>query len=108
MKKSIIILITIAVEFIILYLVSCFIGWNYIDTVFLGSILVLGISWLLPLYSNQVNNQFNAHSKAWTGNEGETIKPYIFRLNAVIIGQIIFMLISLVITFLYYFQYFVN
>jgi len=94
------------IEAIVLYLVSSLIGWNYVDTIFIGSILFFGISWLFSLYSHQINNEFNAYEKAWTGKEAGTILPFIFKMNSIIVGQILFIILALLITVIYYLPYF--
>lgn len=106
MKKIIIVSLTILIQAIGLYVLSLFIHWNYVDMLLLGSILLFGVSWLFPMHLNHTNNQYNAYEKAWTGKELGTIRPFVFRVNAVILGQIIFMVLSIVITGIIYLIFF--
>lgn len=106
MKKMHIVMLTIFAQAIGLFILSLVIKWNYVDMLLLGSILLFGVSWLFPMHVNHTNNQYNAYEKGWTGKDTGAITPYIFRLNSIVLGQIIMIVLSIIITAIYYLPYF--
>ncbi|GGJ99963.1 hypothetical protein GCM10007063_22950 [Lentibacillus kapialis] len=107
MKKGYMVLMTIVVEALLLWAVSRILGWNFIDIVFLGGILIFGIKWLFSLYIHQENNEFNAHIKGYTGQKAGGVGPFEFHMTAIDAGLLLFILGSFLITFGAYFSYFI-
>lgn len=108
MKKVYIIAITVAIETISLWLVSLFLGWNFIDTLLLGGLAIFGCVWMFKLHTNQTNNEFNAGTKGWTGQETGVIKPFQFKISSISLGLLIFVAVSFLITSIKYYSYFIN
>ncbi|KLV26835.1 hypothetical protein CHH55_13175 [Niallia circulans] len=106
MKKLIVIIITILIEATLIYVVSKLIGWRFSDLVLVGSVLIFGVYWLFGLNINQTNNLLNAGNKGWTGMETGSVKIFTLKVNSVILGQIIFIILSLILTVAIYFPYF--
>ncbi|WP_144510546.1 hypothetical protein [Bacillus sp. FJAT-22090] len=108
MKKSYIVLTTIAIETVVLWGVSLFFEWGFIDTIFLGGIAIFGCVWLSQLYFNQNNNQFNGYTKGWTGQNSGGIKQFHFKMSPITLGLLIFAGISFFITIIMYYPYFLS
>lgn len=105
MKSIYIILATLTVETLIIWFASYLLGWNFIDTILLGSLLLFGIVYLFRLYIHQTNATFNANIAGWTWEEAG-IGPFHFRISPIIIGLILFIVISILVTFITYYRYF--
>ncbi|WP_421385213.1 hypothetical protein ACOJQI_10760 [Bacillus salacetis] len=106
MKKALIVILTILIEAGLLWLVSIFFGWNFMDVIFIGGLLIFGGIWLYLLFTNQNNNGFNASVKGWTGQDAGEVKIFRFKVSPVILGIILFMGISFGMTIFYYSAYF--
>ncbi|MFD1017588.1 hypothetical protein [Thalassobacillus hwangdonensis] len=106
MKKLLVVLITIVAETIALAIVSYITGWNLMDILFLGSIVIFGIVWLFYLSTHQSGNVMNAGIRGTTGFNGGEIKPFSFALTPVTIGMVVFIAGSLVVTLIHYASYF--
>lgn len=106
MKKGSVVLTTIAIEAIVLWLVSIFFEWVFIDTIFLGGIAIFGCVWLSQLYFNQTNNQFNGSMKGWTGQDSSGVKQFQFKMSPITLGIMLFAGISFFITIITYYPYF--
>lgn len=105
MKNIYIILATLTVETVIIWFASFLLRWKFVDTIFLGSLLLLGIVYLIRLYIHQTNTAFNANIAGWTWEEAG-IGPFHFRVSPVILGLILYIVISFFITLLTYYSYF--
>jgi len=108
LKRTKIIITTIAVETIILYLISLLFDWSFLEIIFLGGLAIFGCIWLFQLNMNQSNNQYNAHIKGWTGQNSGEIKPFQYKLSPVSLGLLIFLVGSFFITLIKYYPYFIN
>lgn len=108
MKRTKIIIATIAAETILLYLISLIFGWSFLEIIFLGGLAMFGFIWLYELNINQSNNQYNAHIKGWTGQNSGVIKPFHYKISPVSLGLIIFLVGSFLITLIKYYPYFIN
>lgn len=108
MKKSSIVLITVAIETMVLWFVSHFLGWVFIDTIFLGGLAIFGSVWLFQLYSNKTTNEFNATTRGWTRQDSGGIKPFQFNMSPITLGFFIFLMGSFFIMILTYYPYFLN
>lgn len=108
MKRTKIIIATIAAETVLLYLISLLFGWSFLEIIFLGGLAIFGCIWLFQLNINQSNNQYNAHIKGWTGQTSGEIKPFQYKLSPVFLGLLIFLVGSFLITLIKYYPYFIN
>jgi hypothetical protein len=107
MKKGTIVLLTMFVEAGLLWVVSSLFGWDLMEILFLGGLLIFGLIWLYLLFSNQSNNGFNAGVRGWTGQDAGEIKLFKFQVSPVMLGIVLFMLLSFALTLFYYSSYFV-
>ncbi|WP_456270969.1 hypothetical protein [Bacillus sp. AK031] len=107
MKKASIVLLTMLIETGGLWIVSLVFGWNLMDVLFLGGLLIFGVIWLYLLFSNQTNNGFNAGVRGWTGQDAGEIKLFRFQISPVTLGIVLFMLLSFGLTIFYYSSYFI-
>lgn len=105
MKNIYIILATLTIETVIIWFVSLLLQWKFVDTLFLGGLLLFGIVYLLRLYIHQTNATFNANIAGWTWVEAG-IGPFHFRVSPIILGLILFIVISFFVTLITYYSYF--
>ena len=108
MRKSYIVLLTIATELIALFIISKLITLNFIDTLFLGGLGLFGVVWLFSFSMTQQNNVFNASMKGITGQKTGGIKVFRFNINPITLGLLIFCISSFIITMIYYSSYFIG
>ncbi|ASN06774.1 hypothetical protein [Virgibacillus necropolis] len=59
MKKFGLIVLVMVIEAVALWVVSLVFTWNVMDVLFLGSLGIFGMVWLVLLALNQSNNAFN-------------------------------------------------
>ncbi|KAA0762660.1 hypothetical protein [Bacillus sp. SH5-2] len=104
--KALKISLTIVVELALIYLFSIMVGWSFMDTFFLGSLAIFAITWLIIMSNYRNNNMDHAVSKTLTGVETGEIKPFQFVFTPYIAGTLSLVLISFVITAIYYLPYF--
>lgn len=107
MKKATIVFITILVETGFLWFISDIISWQFVDIIFIGGIIIFGIVWFFQLDKNQNSNVFNANRKGWNGEGEAEVKPFEFELSSVSLGLLLFIVISLLVTVVTYFPYFI-
>lgn len=93
-------------ETIALWTVSLVFDWNLMDVLFLGSIGIFGVVWLVLLMINQSNNAYNGAEKGWTGQNAGEVKQFHVHFSPVMIGMVVFIIISLIATVIYYAEYF--
>ncbi|MBO9128095.1 hypothetical protein [Bacillus sp. 165] len=106
MKKMGMVLLTIAMEAVLLWVVSMVFGWKFMDTVFLGGLVIFGVIWLFNLAVNQSNNVNNAVVKGWTGQDAGEIKKFELKMSPFILGLVLFIVISFAATIIHYSSYF--
>lgn len=105
MKKIYIVLATLTIETVLIWFASYLLQWKFVDTIFLGSLLLFGIVYLIRLYIHQTNTVFNANIAGWTWEEAG-IGPFRFRVSPIIIGLILYIIISFFVTLITYYSYF--
>lgn len=108
MKNIFIIIATAAVETAVLWSISLFFDWNFIDIMLLGGLLIFGAIWLLQLYSNQTTNQYNAFSRIDNRQETPQAIPFYFKISPLVYGLLLFNLMSFVITVVKFYPYFTD
>ncbi|MDP5274969.1 hypothetical protein [Chengkuizengella axinellae] len=108
MKKTMIVMLTMLIEFALLWGVSFTLGWALIDIIFLGGLAIFGVIWLTKVSGNLGKQAVNAEVRGWNGlkieDEGVDINK--FNLSPVLLGVILFLIISLIITIVHYWSYF--
>ncbi|CEG23419.1 hypothetical protein BN1080_02395 [Planococcus massiliensis] len=108
MKILVIIITTAAVETAVLWAISLFFDWHFIDIMLLGGLLIFGAIWLLQLYSNQTNNHYHAFSRIDNRQETPQAVPFYFKISPLIYGLLLFNLMSFVITVVKFYPYFID
>ncbi|PEY41672.1 hypothetical protein CN354_07660 [Bacillus cereus] len=99
-------IMTIALEFVGIYLFSKAVGWSFMETFFLGSMAIFGIIWLVALSMNRNANMDHALYKGVSGVDTGEVKPFQIILSPYIIGTISLVAISLITSIIYYSPYF--
>lgn len=109
-KNLYIILATVLVETAILWGVSILLDWKFVDVIFLGSLAVFGLIWFLQLNSNRNSNEENAHLKGWNGQDGGGVTPFQFKFRGspIVLGLLLFIVVSFCITAFTYYPYFID
>lgn len=105
MKKFGWVLLTLALEATVLWIVSIVFAWNLMDILFLGSLGIFAIVWLCLMWTNYSNNTLNGSEKGWTGQDAGSVKQFHVHFSPVMIGMVLFILGSLGMTIIYYAEY---
>ena len=104
--KALKISLTVVVELALIYLFSLLVGWSFIETFFLGSLAIFAIMWLIIMSNHRNNITDHAISKTLTGVETGEIKPFQIVLTPSIMGTLSLVLVSFIVTAIYYLPYF--
>lgn len=107
MKSFLAVILTILIETGLLWGISIIFKWNLMEILFLGGVIIFGVLWLFLFSSNQSQNQYNARVKGTTGQEAGGVKLFRFRFSPITLGLVLFMVLSLFLTIVYYKDYFV-
>ena len=102
MRTVIIAGVTIIMETILLWLLSLWIGVNVMEILLLGGISIFGLVWFFQHGSTYASNQVNSMTRGWTGLDAGGVRVFRFKFGPIVFGLLIFILISLVITVVYY------
>lgn len=95
------------IETCLLWAISIFIQWDFMEFFFLGGVLVFTILWLFLYFNNHNQNIYNARMKGMTGEVTERVKLFRFRLSPITIGLVLYMVLSFCLTIYYYYDYFI-
>lgn len=106
MKKLWLVILVMIVETVALWIVSVLLNWNLMDVLFLGGLALFAVVWLVLLAINQSNNVYNSNEKGWTGQNIGGVKQFHVNFSPVMVGMVGFILISLIVTLIYYAEYF--
>ncbi|MGE7631479.1 hypothetical protein ACQKMZ_03785 [Bacillus paramycoides] len=104
--KALKISLTIVVDLALIYLFSKMVGWSFMETFFLGSLAIFAIAWLIIMSNHRNNITDHVVSKTLTGVETGEIKPFQIVVTPYIAGTLSLVLVSFVITAIYYLPYF--
>ncbi|MDG1568593.1 hypothetical protein [Bacillus cereus] len=104
--KALKVSLTVVVELALIYLFSLLVGWSFIETFFLSSLAIFAIMWLIIMSNHRNNITDHAISKTLTGVETGEIKPFQIVLTPSIMGTLSLVLVSFIITAIYYLPYF--
>ena len=96
------------IELGLLWAISILINWNLMEFLFLGSLLLFAIPWLFLYFNNQNQNVYNASVKGMTGQDAGGVKLFRFRFSPIILGLVLFMVLSFCLTVFYYYEYFIE
>ncbi|HDX9580198.1 TPA: hypothetical protein ROX88_003823 [Bacillus pseudomycoides] len=99
--------LTLFVEVAIIFLFAKLVNWTFMESLFLGSLAIFGLTWLFLLNMNRNANMDRAITKSMTGvNTGEEITPFQIRMNPYMIGTLLLLTISFIVTVIHYLPYF--
>lgn len=105
MKKVLIVLLTMLIETGLLWAISIFIQIDLMEILLLGGVLIFAIHWLFLYFSNHNQNVYNA--SVMIGQDIGRVKLFRFRFSPIIIGLVLFIVLSSCLTFYYYYDYFI-
>ena len=97
----------IILELLGIFLFSKIVDWSFMEIFFLGSLSILGISWITTLNMNRNANMDHAVYKGLTGVETGEIQPFQINWNPFTFGTSILVVISLITSIIYYLPYFI-
>lgn len=103
----IIVLLTIAIEALLMWGVSYWMDWSYIDVSSLGGLLIFMVAWLIKFNSYHVTNAANAYARVWAITEDEKL-PFSFKMSPLRIGMLVYAVASFGIAFIVYLPYFLD
>ncbi|RLQ93326.1 hypothetical protein [Falsibacillus albus] len=106
MKKAVWLIFAIIINLLLSVVVSWLFHWSFMEAMFLTGLLFLGGTWLIAFNLNQNSNQLNASVKGWNRQDAGQVKPFMFRLNPFLIGCIIYVACTFIISLIYYLPYF--
>ncbi|WP_261129752.1 hypothetical protein [Bacillus sp. Marseille-Q3570] len=104
--KFLLVIATIMFNTGLSWLFSRLVGWSFMESMFLCGLLVFIVVWMGMLNGKMSNNQVNASIKGTTGVNAGEIKPFSLSFNPFIIGTLIYLVTSGIITVVYYLPYF--
>ncbi|MYL35123.1 hypothetical protein GLW08_04060 [Pontibacillus yanchengensis] len=102
MRTFVIAGVTIIIETILLWLFSLWLGVHLLEILLLGGISIFGIAWFFQQGSTYANNHINTMTRGWTGLDTGGVRVFRFKVGPVVFGLLMFILISLIITVIYY------
>lgn len=106
MKKVLIVFLTILIETGLLWAISVLIRWDLMEFLFLGGVVLFAIPWLFLYSSTHNQNVHNASIRGITGQDTGGVKQFQFRFSPIMVGLVLFMVLSLCLTVYYYYDYF--
>jgi hypothetical protein len=106
MKKVLGVLGTLIIEGIIIYILARFIGWNFIDITFFAGICITVIIGFFSSKGGFSSNRVRLQVQAQTGIKMDEEK-FVFNMNPIFIGSIIYIVLSLLFVVIGYWKYFV-
>ncbi|MBM6618672.1 hypothetical protein [Bacillus suaedaesalsae] len=106
MKNVVVVMGTILMKCILLLGIAYLLGWKFIDFAILGGVALFGTVWFFQMNSVQKNNQENSYLRGMFGNDTPKVSVFRFKMNPVLIGMIVYIILSGVTTFVYYIEYF--
>ncbi|WP_020061588.1 hypothetical protein [Bacillus sp. 123MFChir2] len=98
--------ITIIIEVAIIFLFAKFVNWTFMESFFLGSLAIFGLTWLFLLNMNRNANIDRTITKNLSGVNSGEITPFQIRMNPYMTGTLLLLTISFIITVIYYLPYF--
>ncbi|WP_369900805.1 hypothetical protein [Bacillus manliponensis] len=105
MKKWLFGSITILIETIIVYVLTKFLGWSFIDLTFFAGLCFVTISYVFSSKGGFSSNSLRLQAQSQTGIKIEAEQRE-FRVNPIFLGSFIYTVISLIVVVIYYWDYF--
>ncbi|VDG96817.1 Uncharacterised protein [Lysinibacillus sphaericus] len=107
MKNILIVILTMLIETGVLWAISIFIHWDLMELLFIGGLVILAIPWLFLYFTNHKQNVYYANLKGMTGQDAGRIKLFRFHFSPIIIGLVLFIVLSLCLTIYHYYDDFI-
>ncbi|MED0982698.1 hypothetical protein [Bacillus paramycoides] len=106
-RNSITMIFVILIESFIIFVISLNWGLSFIDTLFVGSFIILSYIWLVPYFVNHQQNVAKIDDKHFSGNVdiGE-VEVYQAKFTPFSLGSTFFSIIGIIINVCYYYKYF--
>lgn len=108
MKRIVIILLTMLVEVVMLLGLARYLGWAFMETIFLGSLLIFAVPWLFSFVLNHNRNVYYSNVRGMTGGEAGAVRVFRLRISPAMIGLLLSMVISFLLTLIYYYEDFMG
>ncbi|ENQ3081003.1 hypothetical protein [Bacillus multifaciens] len=99
-------ILTLIIEVAIIFLFAKFVNWTFMESFFLGSLAIFGLTWLFLLNMNRNANIDRTITKNLSGVNSGEITPFQIRMNPYMTGTLLLLTISFIITVIYYLPYF--
>lgn len=99
-------LLILIIEVAIIFLFAKFVNWTFMESFFLGSLAIFGLTWLFLLNMNRNANIDRTITKNLSGVNSGEITPFQIRMNPYMTGTLLLLTISFIITVIYYLPYF--
>ncbi|WJY28070.1 hypothetical protein [Sporosarcina trichiuri] len=108
MKRIVIILLTMSVEAVILLGLARYLGWTFMETIFLGSLLIFAVPWLFSFVMNHNRNVYYSNVRGMTGGEAGAVRVFRLRISPVMMGLLLSVVVSFVLTLVFYYEEFMG
>jgi hypothetical protein len=107
MRYIVIAIVIIALELLLVTLISVTGKLNLVDTIFVCSMLLLCLIWLTPLFNQQRRNQQNVKDRLYSGAGIDMkVEAFHMRFTPFVMGSTGFAVIGLITAFVHYRTYF--
>ncbi|MDC2863463.1 hypothetical protein [Bacillus sp. BP-3] len=98
--------LALILEVALIFLFAKFVNWTFMESFFLGSVAIFGLTWLFLLNMNRNANVDRVITKGLTGLDGGEVTPFQIRMNPYMTGTLLLLTISFIVTVIYYLPYF--
>ncbi|PGB03275.1 hypothetical protein [Bacillus toyonensis] len=106
-RTIVFVILTILLELFVIWRFSIFFQTNILESLVMGSLLLLCCVWLIPYFVTLQRNTANAYNHHFgSGVESEKVELFRIRMNPFIIGTIFLSTVSFCFGFFYYLPYF--
>lgn len=106
-RSVMIVLLTAAVEALLVWGVCQYMNWSYLDVSSIGGILIFAVVYLAKFNSYQVINTDNPTERVYSTTVNERL-PFSFKMNPFRTGLLLYAIVSFVIAAFVYLPYFVD
>lgn len=97
---------SIVLHLVAIFLFSLATGWSFMESFFLGSLGIFTLVWLVRLKKNMKSNERSIAPHTWGGIETSEVKPFRIQFDSYLIGSLLLLTVSLIVTIIYYLPYF--
>lgn len=106
-RNMVILIFVILIETFIIFVISVTWGFSLIDTLFVGSLIILSYVWLVPYFVNYQQNVAKIADRHFSGDIdiGE-VEVYQTKFTPFSLGSTLFSIVGIIINVCYYYKYF--